>query len=216
MRRGLYAIADHALCERAGLVLDRVARALIEARPAALQVRWKGAPAGALLALIEALMPEAEAAGVLLVVNDRADVAALAGAPAVHLGQDDLPLARARDLLGARAILGRSTHSPSEVAAALDEGATYLGFGPVFPTSTKMRPDPVVGLEGVAEAARLAADTPVVAIGGIGAGTIAAVARQGAWAAALASGLVREGERAAAITERARRLHAAFLEAAGA
>ncbi len=214
MRRGLYAIVDHGVCERASLAIERVARALILARPSALQVRWKGAPAGALLALVEALRAEAEAAEVLLVVNDRVDVAALAGAGAVHLGQEDLPLAHAREVLGPRVTLGRSTHTPEEVSAALDEGASYLGFGPVFPTTTKARPDPVVGLSGLAQAVCLAGDTPVVAIGGIGEDTVAAVARQGAWAVALASGLVHAGDRPAAITARARRLHAAFLEGA--
>jgi thiamine-phosphate diphosphorylase len=99
-------------------------------------------------------------------VNDRADIAALCGASGVHLGQDDLPPEKARLLLGPRAIIGLSTHSLEQARAADSLPVDYLAIGPVFPTVSKERPDPVVGLDAV-RAVRAAVEKPLVAIGGI-------------------------------------------------
>jgi thiamine-phosphate pyrophosphorylase len=117
-------------------------------------------------------------AGAALIVNDRVDVALAADADGVHLGQTDLPLAEARrfapDLW-----IGVSTHNLDQVRAACDAGADYLGFGPVFATSTKRNPDPVQGLDGLRAAVAAATGRPVVAIGGITAAQIGDVYRTG-------------------------------------
>jgi thiamine-phosphate pyrophosphorylase len=120
---------------------------------------------------------------VAFIVNDRLDVALAAGADGVHLGQDDLPLAAARRVAPAGFVIGVSTHNLAQARAAVAGGADYLGFGPCFATATKENPDPVVGLDALAEVCRLPA--PVVAIGGITLDTVGAVARAGAAAAAI-------------------------------
>ncbi|HET7505002.1 MAG TPA: thiamine phosphate synthase [Kofleriaceae bacterium] len=169
-------------------VLDRddeaLARALVrEAR--VLQVRLK--PHGAAVDAAELVRVARMArricddAGAALIVNDRIDVALAADADGVHLGQRDLPLAAARRIAGDLWI-GISTHDLAQVRAACAEGADYLGFGPVFPTVTKQNPDPVQGLEGLRAAVAEAAGRPVVAIGGIQAGDVAAVYGAGAHA----------------------------------
>lgn len=126
--------------------------------------------------------------GALLIVNDRLDIALAAGADGVHLGQDDLPLARARELvsrmnLASPFLIGVSTHNRDQVIEAVRGGADYLGFGPIFATSTKLNPDPVQGIAGLREAVAAAHDIPVVAIGGITPDTAADVAAAGAAAA---------------------------------
>jgi len=131
-------------------------------------------------------------AGALFIVNDRADVARLAQAAGVHLGQDDLTPADARELLPDAAWIGLSTHSDAQVAAGLASAATYLATGPVFATHTKAHADPVVGLEGVRRAAaRVAAGPrPLVAIGGIALESAPAVLAAGADSAAVVSDLL--------------------------
>ncbi len=103
--------------------------------------------------------------GVTLMMNDRADIAVAAGYAGVHVGQDDLSPAGARAVIGQR-ILGVSTHNVEQVREADSGPADYIAFGPVFATSSKQRPDPVVGLDGI-RAARAATAKPLVAIGGI-------------------------------------------------
>jgi len=132
-------------------------------------------------------------------VNDDLEVALAAGADAVHLGQDDMPLAEARRLAGPALRIGVSTHNLEQVAHAVAGGADYLGFGPVFPTGSKANPDPVVGLAGLAAAVAAAAPVPVVAIGGITPERAAAVAAAGARAACAISAVNRDADvRAAA------------------
>ena len=171
--RGFYAIVDPDVCT--GDPLD-VADAFLRGGCAVLQLRHKSAadPAGsveksaagdrATLALARALSAKCRAAGVPFVMNDRLDLALLADADGLHLGQDDLPIAEARRFF--RGPIGVSTHDLTQLARAIADGADLVGFGPVFATSTKKNPDPVVGLDGLASACR-AANVPVVAIGGI-------------------------------------------------
>lgn len=143
----------------------------------------------------------------LLVINDRADVlrllaadrteradwakGALGPALGLHLGQDDLPPAVARSIIGPEPVLGWSTHDLAQVAAAQDLPIDYLGFGPVFGTTTKANPDPVVGLEGLSAAAR-ASRLPLVAIGGLDAPRARACLDAGARAVAVVSALFPE------------------------
>lgn len=110
------------------------------------------------------------------VVNDRPDIAILVEADALHLGQDDLPIAEARRLVGPEMPIGRSTHSLTQALTAEAEGADYLGFGPIFKTPSKAKPDSEVGVKGLVEMLNRVS-LPVVAIGGLDEHNIAEVAR---------------------------------------
>ncbi|OBI76931.1 thiamine phosphate synthase [Mycobacterium sp. E740] len=131
---------------------------------------------------LEALAVLGDAArrhGALLAVNDRADIALAADADVLHLGQDDLPLAIARDIVGPRPVIGRSTHDIGQVAAADAEAVNYFCVGPCWPTPTKPgRPAP--GLDLVRRAAELGTDKPWFAIGGIDADRLPEVLAAGA------------------------------------
>ena len=130
------------------------------------------------------------ARGARLIINDRVDIAHLVDADGVHLGQDDLPAAAARALLPAGKIVGLSTHNPQQLAAAVRAGvADYLAFGPVFATQNKRNPDPVAGLEAL-RAARRACPLPLVAIGGVDSGNLAAVLQTGVDCAAVIGAIV--------------------------
>lgn len=198
---GLYPIFDLGPALRA----DQ-APALLEAAIAAgvrmVQLRAKALGAGAFLASAKELAPIAAAHGVDLIINDRPDVAALSEARGVHLGQEDLPPAVARRLLPPPALIGVSTHDLRQVEQAKAEGvADYLGFGPVFPTRSKERPDPVVGLALLAEAVRLAAPLPVVAIGGIDERNLREIRATGASGAAVISAFLNAPDPARALRQ---------------
>ena len=149
------------------------------------QLRHKGLEASRELALLELFADVCAEHGKLYAVNDRADVAFAAGAPIVHLGQDDLPPSAARRILGPGALIGRSTHAEAEVEiAAADPETGYFAVGPCWPTPTKPgRPAPGLGL--VRHAARVAPPgaegvPPWFAIGGIDTGTLDQVLEAGA------------------------------------
>ena len=196
--RGYYAILD-VLPAQAHDGERAAARAacLLAGRPTMLQVRAKGAPAAALAALARAVLPQARAAGVPLCVNDRLDVALAVGAQAVHLGQEDLPLAEARAVAAGRLVIGISTHNPAQASAAIAGGADYIGLGPIFATTTKANPDPVVGLEILRQVAATAT-VPIVAIGGLTIDRIPSIASAGASAAALISAIESASDPSAA------------------
>ena len=145
-----------------------------------------------MLDLAGALAGHARSAGATFIVNDRADIARLARAAGVHVGQDDLTPAEARDVVGPGAIVGVSTHNESQVRTALDAPVDYLAIGPVFETGSKDRPDAVVGVDGVRSAAALTAarEWPLVAIGGITVERAAAVLEAGATSLAVISDLL--------------------------
>jgi thiamine-phosphate pyrophosphorylase len=131
------------------------------------------------LAALEALADAARRHGALVAVNDRADIARAAGADALHLGQEDLPPAVARDIVTPGTLIGRSAHHPDQVASALAEGVDYFCVGPCWPTPTKPgRPAP--GLPLVRAAAACAGDKPWFAIGGIDVQRLAEVLDAGA------------------------------------
>jgi thiamine-phosphate pyrophosphorylase len=131
------------------------------------------------LAALETLAEAARRHGALVAVNDRADIARAAGADVLHLGQDDLPLAVARDIVGPHRLIGRSAHDRDQVATAIAEDVDYFCVGPCWPTPTKPgRPAP--GLQLVRTAAALAGDKPWFAIGGIDAGRLPDVLDSGA------------------------------------
>jgi thiamine-phosphate pyrophosphorylase len=131
------------------------------------------------LAALEVLADAARRHGALLAVNDRADIARAAGADVLHLGQDDLPLTVARDIVGPHPLIGRSTHDAAQVAGAVAEAVDYFCVGPCWPTPTKPgRPAP--GLPLVRSTAELASAKPWFAIGGIDAARLPEVLQAGA------------------------------------
>jgi thiamine-phosphate pyrophosphorylase len=154
-----------------------------------IQLRAKDVPDRQLVALARAALAAAHASGAMLVVNDRADVAALVGADGLHLGQDDLPPADARAVVGGQTVLGISTHGLGQLEQAAGEPVDYVAIGPVFPTRSKANPDPVVGLEMVRRA-RALTSRPLVAIGGITRENARAVVEAGADGVAVVAGLL--------------------------
>src|SRR5579871_712336 len=128
---------------------------------------------------------------VRLIMNDRADLCLAAGFDGVHVGQDDLSAESARRIIGPERWLGVSTHNPEQLREADQTSADYLAIGPVFATSSKERPDPVVGLAGV-RGARALTRKPLVAIGGITRANAAAVIDAGADSVAVISDLIRD------------------------
>jgi len=139
----------------------------------------------------------------MFILNDRPDLARLADAHGVHLGQTDLPPRHARSVLGTNAIVGLSTHTRAELHAAFDEPVDYIAVGAVFPTSMKGPSHPTVGLDLIREAGALGRvhDRPIVGIGGIALANAPSVIEAGAFAVAVITDLV-EGDPA----DRARRL----------
>lgn len=175
------------------------AAALLAAGARLLQLRAKGVPSGQVVDLGREIGRRCRAAGARFIVNDRTDIAQLVAADGVHLGQEDLPPAAARRLLGPGKIIGVSTHDPEQAEAALREGvADYLGFGPIFATTSKTNPDPVVGLAGLRRVRQLVS-LPLVAIGGIDASNAAEVRAAGADAVAMIGGLTVGGDVGAAM-----------------
>ena len=179
-----YAILDPAL--RPELPLAELARMLAGAGVRLVQLRAKQASSQSLLAAANELL-SALPSSCSLIVNDRADVAALADDAGVHLGQDDLPPAAAREILGPGALIGLSTHNQEQVRAAASAPVDYLAFGPIFATASKDKPDPVVGCEGL-RAVRSLTEKPLVAIGGITPENAASVIEAGADSVAVIRG----------------------------
>jgi thiamine-phosphate pyrophosphorylase len=129
-----------------------------------------------------------------IIVNDRVDAARMSGAAGVHVGQDDLPPTDVRALLGPTAVIGFSTHSAGQVAAAVREPVTYIAVGPVFGTTTKDTGYSAVGLDLVAAARAAAGDIPIVAIGGITLQTAPGVIAAGAHSVAVIADLLEGGD----------------------
>ncbi len=160
----LYAIIDPA--QTGGRSAVAVADVLLRAGIRLIQLRDKHASSRVLFEIGRQVAVQVRGAGGTLILNDRADVARAAGADGVHVGQDDLPVELAREILGPGKWVGFSTHNAEQLADAERSSADYVAFGPVFPTGSKEKPDPVVGLEGLRRA-RQATRKPLVAIGGI-------------------------------------------------
>ena len=192
----LYVICDAEVCSAAGWTLVDFAAACIEGGAQLLQIRAKRAASGWLLDQTRAIAAGAAGADASVIVNDRADVAALAGAGGVHVGQDDLSPAAVRTIVGPDLIVGRSTHTAPQIQAALSEPISYLAIGPIFGTSTKETGYAPVGLETVREVARLVAlrRIPVVAIGGITLERAPRVIESGAASVAVITDLLVSGD----------------------
>ncbi len=188
-RIGVYAILDTGTMDASAL--PEAARRLSKKGVQVFQVRAKEWAAGALTALCLRVR-EALPGPAFLLVNDRADVALVADLDGVHVGDKDLPPGEARQVVGMGRIVGFSTHSIEEVRAADPSVCDYIGFGPVFPSTTKVTGRRPLGIEGLAAACRVAR-VPVVAIGGIRVKDLPAIRGAGAAGAAMISGLLEEG-----------------------
>jgi len=188
----LYAILDVDLTGARGLRPLEILDAWLEAGIRLVQLRAKSLALGPFLELADALVARSRQAGATCVINDRADVATLSRADGVHVGQDDLDVSEARQVVGAAALVGLSTHADAQVRAALVEPVSYIAIGPVFSTSSKASPDPIVGLDGVrrARAESASSGLPLVAIGGITIATAPAVIEAGATSVAIISDLM--------------------------
>ncbi len=135
-------------------------------------------------------MRVARSRDVRIIINDRVDVAMAVGADGVHLGQDDFPPQAARRLLGDGAIIGLSTHNVEQGVQATRTGVDYIAIGPIFGTTTKDNPDPIVGLTGLERVRRAVTKIPIVAIGGISSENALQVIEAGADAVAVISALL--------------------------
>lgn len=192
----LYAILDSS-CFASAEEMLRAAAQWVAAGVTLLQYRDKSNDAPAILANAAALSEICAAANrrgstqTTLIMNDRADLCLAASFEGVHVGQDDLSPASVRRIIGSQRWLGTSTHNPSQVSAADHTTADYIAIGPVFATSSKANPDPVVGLEGVCQARELTGK-PLVAIGGINRRNCLSVIQAGADSVAVISDLVRD------------------------
>ena len=199
----MYVVCDAEACERAGWTLVDFASAAIDGGARFLQVRAKHASARSLLDATTAIVARARAAGALVVVNDRADVARAAGAGGVHVGQDDLAPGLVRLVAGADILVGISTHTMEQLESALAEPVSYIAVGPVFATNTKATGHEQVGLAHVerarARVARERAPLPIVAIGGITLERAVDVIRAGATSVAVISDLLSTGHPAARV-----------------
>jgi thiamine-phosphate pyrophosphorylase len=172
----LYAILDPSLISTP---IVPFAENLAAAGVRLMQLRDKRAPSGKFFAQSRELAAALASAGVRFIVNDRPDVAAIARAGGVHVGQDDLPVEDARQIVGASAWVGVSTHNLEQFREASGTSADYIAVGPIFQTASKENPDPVVGLALLREVRRLS-EKPIVAIGGIRLDNAAEVYRAGA------------------------------------
>ena len=184
----IYLVTDDGCLQGRGL-LDCVREAL-EGGVTLVQYRAKTASSAEMYAEALQLKALCDSFNVPLIINDRLDIAMAVGAAGVHLGQDDLPCAAARKLLGEDYIIGVSAHNPAEAKAALQSGADYLGCGAVFGTATKADVKKL-GTDGLAAICK-AKGLPVVGIGGVTADNYREVRAAGADGAAIVSGILAQ------------------------
>jgi thiamine-phosphate pyrophosphorylase len=201
----LYVILDAGmLTEPAGVTAQK----LMDAGVKLLQYRAKNAAARELWEESRAIAAVARLAKCMSFVNDRPDVAYLAGADGVHVGQDDLNVEQARKVIGPDRWVGVSTHSLEQFREAVATSADYIAVGPIFQTGSKANPDPVVGTE-LLRRVRALTEKPIVAIGGITLESAADVLAAGADSVAVISDILKAKDPAGMAREFIRRLDAA-------
>ena len=183
----LYLVADAEFA--AGRDLTALVDAAVDGGVTVVQLRAKRLDGAAFAALAAGLAARLAGRGLPLLVNDRVDIALACGAAGVHLGQDDLPVAVARRLLGPAAVIGVSVNTVEEACQAERDGADYVGAGPAYATSTKETPLAVLGPSGIGRI-KAAVRLPVVAIGGIGRANSADIAAAGADGVAVVSAIL--------------------------
>ena len=188
----LYAILD--LGYVSADVAESVTASLLAGGADILQLRAKRSAPAEIEALARRLLPLCRAAGVPFILNDFPDIAAAIDADGVHIGQDDGPLAHAREIVGPGKIIGRSTHSLDQARAALAEGFDYIGFGPLYPTPTKLGRQSI-GLQDIATMeAEVGSSIPAFCIGGITSTTLPNILAKGARRAVIVSALLQAPE----------------------
>ncbi|MER3456051.1 MAG: thiamine phosphate synthase [candidate division GAL15 bacterium] len=208
----VYVITDRSF---RGRTHEQVARAALRGGATAVQLRDKQATGRELLQWARQLRDLTRAAGVLFLVNDRVDVALAVHADGVHVGQEDVPVADARQLMGPGRVVGASAGNVEEALQAEQASADYLGVGPVFPTATKPDAGEAIGVDGlrrIVQAVRL----PVVAIGGITADNAGQAIRAGAVGVAVISAVAAADDMVAATRQLREAVDAALRERGGA
>ncbi len=195
---GLYLILDERWSSRCSL--PEVLREAGQAGVKLAQYRNKTGSMRDAYEVARTLREIAKEWGMMFLVNDRCDLAMAVEADGVHLGQTDLPLALARNLVGHDMLIGASTHNTEQVLKAMEEGADYLGYGPIFPTDTKSDHDPVVGIQGMKRIRGLT-PLPIFAIGGITPEVVPELRQAGANGVAVASGILDAEDRQQAFTQ---------------
>ena len=193
----LYPIIDIDLCRMRGRDPVALALAFADGGARVMQVRQKSAGSRDLLTVCREVIEATRALAVTVIVNDRADVAVMAGAGGVHIGQDDLPAAAVRGIVGPSPWIGLSTHTPAQVDDALAADVDYLAVGPIFRTATKDTGYGARGLELIRHAA--GRGRPVVAIGGLTVDTARAALDAGATSVAIISDLLAAPDPAARV-----------------
>ncbi len=183
----IYPITDRVMT---GMTHYEQVQALAAGGARLIQLREKSLSARAFIEEARACVKFGKERGLLILINDRVDVALSSGAAGIHLGQDDMEPRDARAVLGSEAIIGYSTHSLAQVADAGELPIDYIAIGPVFPTESKVAPDDVVGVEMVTGVKRLVGSLPLVGIGGIGRDSLGDVIRAGANSVAMISGVL--------------------------
>ncbi len=196
-----YPILDTGTVERAGLGLLDSAKALLDAGARIVQLRHKKHFDRQLFETAKELAVVCREAGALFVINDRADIAILLNA-ALHTGQDDLPAAESRALIGPVVVLGLSTHNEKQLRASNGEPANYVAIGPLFATGSKQNPDPVLGPKEL-KRIRPITGRPVVAIGGINLENCSSVLEAGAESIAIIGDLFPPGISLTTLRQRA-------------
>jgi thiamine-phosphate pyrophosphorylase len=189
----LYPIVDQSVLELRGVALGRVSEDLKAAGVQLLQYRNKVGEPDSILRFAAAVWEVFAGTGCRLIMNDRADLAVLAGFDGVHVGQGDLSPEDVRRVVGVERWVGVSTHNDEQVRVANETSADYMAVGPVFATGTKVDAEPVIGLDGVRRARKLT-KKPIVGIGGITRANAKSVIDAGADSVAVISGLIVEGE----------------------
>lgn len=187
---------------------EEVTAALLAGGADILQLRAKGHDQATIERIARKLLPLCREAGVPFILNDFPELAAKLGTDGVHIGQDDGPLADAREIVGPGKIIGRSTHSLDQARAALAEGFDYIGFGPLFPTPTKAG-RPAIGLQDIATMEQdVGSRIPAFCIGGITPGTLQQVISSGARRVVVVSALLQAED----VSKATAGLRASFVE----
>jgi len=196
----IYPILDTETLANCGIGVELAAAAFLEGGAGILQFRHKAHWSREIFAVAQAVARLCREASARLVVNDRADFASLLQA-GLHVGQDDLPPRDARQLLGPGGIIGYSSHNLQQFCLAGGEPVDYVALGPIFSTTSKRNPDPVLGIEEIRRCRPLL-DKPLVAIGGITRENVVDVIRAGADSVAIISGLLPETATARSLRQR--------------
>ncbi len=187
----IYPITDTQI---SGLSHVEQAKRLIAGGAKIIQLREKRASSGEFFEAAIEVMQLAQPTGTRVIINDRADIALAAQADGVHLGQDDMPPEKARQLLGDHAIIGFSTHSVEQAVRAAKLPIDYIAIGPIFETNSKEDTNRTIGLDGLQAVWQAIGDMPLVVIGGIAEENLTSVFAAGADSAAMISSIIAKAD----------------------